>query len=202
MAKPKKKPDIKKPRPKRKSNRKVIPKVVKGVGAPIKYNPVMHPMIAEALAMAGRVDDEIAQALGVANSTYYRWKNEYPELSDAVARGKNPVDIKVENELLLNCLSREVIEEKQVMEDGKPKRMEKTRKHELGSVRAQQFWLKNRRPDTWRDRTHLDINDERGGIEDLTDDELEKHEQRYREILGEEGAETDTQGKGEAKSKA
>jgi len=58
--------------------------------------------------------------------------------------------------------------------------------------------------DKWRDQQHLNINDDSkgGGIEDLTDAELEEHEQRYRKIMDETGTEPDAEGKGEAQGKA
>jgi len=134
MAKSKKELTGKGNKPKKKPMRKLVKsKSYEKEGRPTKYDPMRHPMIAEALANVGKIDEEIAQALGVVRSTYYLWKTEYPEFSDAVARGKSEIDMQVENELLKNCMSRDVIEEKEVEEDGKPKRLEKTKKHELGS---------------------------------------------------------------------
>jgi len=202
MAKSKKKPVVKGNKAKKPMRKLVKSKSYEHEGRPTKYNPVAHPMVAEALANAGRIDDEIADAMQINRSTFYAWKKEYPEFSDAVARGKSPVDIKVENAFLAGCLPHDIFEEKQVMEAEKPKRMEKTKKHTLGDIGGQKFWLKNRMRDRWRDEQNVNMNSTGGGIEDLTDEELEKHDKRYRDIVGEEGAAKDAEGKGEEKSKA
>lgn len=82
--------------------------------------------LVEGWARDGLTDEQIANNMGIAKSTYYVWKDTYPELSNSLKKGKEVVDYEVENALLNNALS--------------------------GNITAQIFWLKNRRPDKWRDR--------------------------------------------------
>lgn len=72
----------------------------------------------------------------------YEWKNRYSEICEALKKGKEVVDFEVENALLQTALS--------------------------GNVTAQIFWLKNRKPDKWRDKP-IENN-----MDDLEDDPLTK----------------------------
>lgn len=102
----------------------------------------------EGWARDGLTDEQIAHNCGCATSTLYVWKEKYPELSEALKKGKEIVDIKVENALLKRALGYTYVE---VIEDfgTVSKRVTKT---VLPDTTAQIFWLKNRRPDKWRDR--------------------------------------------------
>lgn len=77
-------------------------------------------------ARDGLTDEQIAKKMGVSRETFYKWKREYTDISDALKKGKEFVDFLVESSLL-----------KAAME---------------GNTTAQIFWLKNRRPDKWRER--------------------------------------------------
>ena len=54
----------------------------------------------EAWARNGLTDEQIAANIGCACSTLYDWKGKYSEISEALKRGKDIVDIQVENALL------------------------------------------------------------------------------------------------------
>jgi uncharacterized protein YjcR len=57
-------------------------------GRPSPYEPELHSGIARAMALAGNPDYLIAKALGVAISTFYLWKAEHVEFSEALLMGK------------------------------------------------------------------------------------------------------------------
>lgn len=104
-----------------------------------------------AWARDGLTDEEIAKKCGVSRSTLAEWKKRYPDISDTLKRGKDIVDSEVENALLKRALGyeyEEVMTEES--EDGFKRRV--TKKQVLPDVTAQIFWLKNRRPDKWRDK--------------------------------------------------
>lgn len=105
----------------------------------------------EGWARDGLTDEQLARKIGVSRSTLADWKNRFPDISDALKKGKEIVDIRVENALLKRALGYEYDE---VMvedsEDGYKRRV--TKKMVLPDVTAQIFWLKNRRPDKWRDK--------------------------------------------------
>ncbi|WP_367566890.1 transposase [Lacrimispora sp.] len=57
-------------------------------------------LLLEAWARDGLTDEQTAHSLSITPSTYYEWKKKYPEISEALKRGKEVVDILVENALL------------------------------------------------------------------------------------------------------
>lgn len=80
----------------------------------------------EGWARDGLTDEQIAHNAGVTAKTLYEWKNKYSEICEALKKGKEVVDYEVENALLNKALD--------------------------GDTTAQIFWLKNRRPNKWRDK--------------------------------------------------
>ena len=111
-------------------------------------------MLLEAWARNGLTDEQIAEKMGIRSSTFYDWKNKYSEISEALKRGKEVVDTLVENALLKRALGyeyKEVTREVGVI-------TKVVTKHMPPDTTAQIFWLKNRRPDLWRDRKNIDMN--------------------------------------------
>jgi hypothetical protein len=83
-------------------------------------------LLLEGWARDGLTDEQIAKNIGITVSTFYEWKKKYSEISESLKKGKEVVDYEVENALLSSALE--------------------------GNTTAQIFWLKNRRPDKWRDK--------------------------------------------------
>src|SRR5690554_393026 len=113
----------------------------------------------EGWARDGLTDEQIAHNIGIAVGTLYDWKNRFPEFSEALKKGKEVVDIQVENALLKRALGYEYEETKVIVETDGRKRVERIKKHVLPDVTAQIFWLKNRRPGVWRDKHEIDYSD-------------------------------------------
>jgi transposase len=135
-----------------------------------KYHEWIEPdglLKLEAWARDGLVDEQIAENMGIHPSTLYEWKKKYPEINEALKKGKEVVDIQVENALLKRAMGytfEEVIKERTPIryEDGKPVEWElkvtkKILKEVQPDVTAQIFWLKNRKPVEWRDKQEIDI---------------------------------------------
>ena len=110
----------------------------------------------EGWARDGLTDEQIANNMGISKTTFYEWKRKYPQLSDTLKKGKEPVDIEVENALLKRALGyeyEEITTEKKELPNGKvEKHIKKVTKIVLPDTTAQIFWLKNRRPDKWKDK--------------------------------------------------
>ena len=108
----------------------------------------------EGWARDGLTDEQIAHNIGIRRETLYVWKNKYPNISNALKKGKEVIDRQVENALLKRALGYEYEEVKQIIEKdekGKDrKRIEKTVKQVIPDTTAQIFWLKNRKPHEWR----------------------------------------------------
>ena len=113
----------------------------------------------EAWARDGLTDEQIAARIGITTSTLYDWKNKYSEFSEALKRGKEVVDIEVENALLKRALGYDYTEERVETQSGWRKEEHQDRAdgqaHSAGHD-AQIFWLKNRRPDRWRDKQQIE----------------------------------------------
>ncbi|MCK9591856.1 MAG: helix-turn-helix domain-containing protein [Methanoregula sp.] len=148
-----------------------------------RYDPKRHPAIALSVSRKGKTNPEIADALGIVESTLAEWRKKYPEFSDALKEGKAEADSKVEASLFqrANGYDLDVVETTEYPNGGV--QVKKTKKHIPPDTTAQIFWLKNRRPDEWRDRQQLEHSGPEGGpilLNNLSDEEVER---RAREIL-------------------
>lgn len=139
-----------------------------------KYQKWMAPdgkLLLEAWARDGLTDEQIAHNCGINVATLYDWKKRYPEISEALKRGKEVVDVEVENALLKRAKGYEYLEEKVEIEEDhrgkiKSRKVVQVMKQVAPDVGAAAFWLKNRRPDVWRDRP-ADSDDNSGQLENL-----------------------------------
>lgn len=122
----------------------------------------------EAWARDGLTNEQIAKNMGINPSTLYDYMNKFVEISNALKKGKEVVDIEVENALLKRALGYKYdevtyengIEVKRVTKEVQP------------DTTAQIFWLKNRKPKNWKDKqnnenTSDDVNNRIIKISDL-----------------------------------
>ncbi|MEH7214768.1 transposase [Priestia megaterium] len=113
-------------------------------------------------ARDGLTDEQIAHNIGISRSTLSEWKKKYKDISDALKKGKEVVDLEVENALLQRALGyeyEEVTREQQWNEKDKKYELvitKKVKKKQAPDTTAQIFWLKNRRPDRWRDKQNVE----------------------------------------------
>lgn len=107
-------------------------------------------------ARDGLTNEQIAHNIGVTERAFSAWVSRFPSLSSALKKGKAPVDLAVENALLKRALGYEyeetVIDEETVARGITKKHVRRLIKHCPPDTTAQIFWLKNRRPDRWRDK--------------------------------------------------
>ena len=128
----------------------------------------------EQWAREGLTDEQIARKMGINPATLYKWQNSYGEISEALKKGKAPVDIQVENALLKRALGydyEEVVTEVVEMPDGSKRRhIKKTTKQVVPDVTAQIYWLNNRRPDRWRAKQQADATDAMSRLDQLLEE--------------------------------
>lgn len=105
-------------------------------------------LLIQGWARDGLTDEQIAGNMGISYSTFREWLKKFPALSAALKLGKAPVDLQVENALLKRALG--YTYDEITYEDGKPTK--RVTKQVSPDTTAQIFWLKNRRPDRWRDK--------------------------------------------------
>lgn len=124
-----------------------------------KYHEWLEPdnlLLLQAWARDGLTDEQIAKNMDISTSTLYNWKKAHLEILEALKRGKDVVDIEVENALLKRALGYEYIEYSEEHSDDGIK-IKKTTKQVVPDTTAQIFWLKNRRPDLWRDKRDVEM---------------------------------------------
>ena len=103
--------------------------------------------------------------MGVSYSTLCEWKDHrFPEILEALKKGKAPVDIEVENALFKRATGYTVTIKKPIKVKTKRQLKDKGTIEEehiefveeeiyiAPDTTAQIYWLKNRRPDKWRDK--------------------------------------------------
>ena len=106
----------------------------------------------EGWARDGLTDEQIAQNMGISYSTLRSWRDKFSAVSAVLKKGKEVVDRQVENALLRRALGYEYNEFKEKYEYGKITERTVTKKEVVPDVTAQIFWLKNRKPEKWRDK--------------------------------------------------
>lgn len=122
----------------------------------------------EGWARDGLTDEQIAHNMGIRRETLYDYKNKYPNISNALKKGKEVVDIEVENALLKKALGYTITLHKQkVTKDGDVVDI-KEEVHIAPDTTAQIFWLKNRKKAQWRDKVEYETNtDELNKVKEL-----------------------------------
>ena len=68
----------------------------------------------EGWARRGLTDEQIASNIGITAKTLYEWKNKYSEICETIKKGKEVVDIMVENALLKRALGYSYTEDKYI----------------------------------------------------------------------------------------
>lgn len=91
-----------------------------------KYQEWLEPeklTLIQGWAGDGLSDEQIAHNMGISRSTLNEWKKKYPDILDAIKKGKEVIDYAIENALVNKAL--------------------------MGDVTAAIFLLKHRRPDKY-----------------------------------------------------
>ena len=85
----------------------------------------------EAWAAEGLTKAEIAHNMGISRSAFVNWRSKSRDIENAIKRGEDSAVDKVENALFSAACS--------------------------GNITAQIFFLKNKRPDAWKDKRENEI---------------------------------------------
>lgn len=138
-------------------------------------------ILVEAWARNGLTDEQIAKNLGISKDTFYKYKKEYTDFSDSLKRGKEVIDVEVENALLKRALgykynevTKELIVDKETGEE-ELKVTKVVTKEVVPDTTAQIYWLKNRKPEDWRDKKEIEHSGNTSNpYEELTKEQLLK----------------------------
>lgn len=104
----------------------------------------------------GLSNGQIAAKFGVTNSAFWRWRQKIPEIDAALKEGGQVINDEVENALYRSAVGYEY-EETEITNDGHARKIKKV---QHPNVNAIQFWLKNKRPETWRDKNEIELSGE------------------------------------------
>lgn len=148
-----------------------------------KYHEWLEPdglLRLEAWARDGLTDEQIVGNMGIGYSTLQAWKSKYQDIQDSLKRGKEVVDVQVENALLKRALGYEFIETTKEPVEGPDGDIvlvttKTVTKHVQPDTTAQIFWLKNRKPEDWRDKRDVEMSgslNKTDPFDGLTPDEL------------------------------
>lgn len=91
-------------------------------------------LLLQGWARNGLTNEQIASNMEVAVSTLWEWRKKSSKISNALKIGKEEADLQVENALHKAALE--------------------------GNTTAMIFWLKNRKPENWRDKIQQEITTE------------------------------------------
>lgn len=137
-----------------------------GRGRPCKYDEWLDGeglLKIQGWARDGLSEEQIAHNMGIARFTLSEWKKKFPVLSDTIKKGKEVVDREVENAMLKRALGYEydeVTQEPVTDKDTGVTEMRVTKrvtKQIVPDVTAQIFWLKNRKPEEFRDKRDVEL---------------------------------------------
>lgn len=114
------------------------------------YDPKLVK-VAKQMCALGATDAELADAFGIHISTFHRWKHKHKDLAEALEVGKEVADKRVERSLYSRANGYEHDETDIRVVAGQLVQTP-IRKYYPPDTVACIFWLKNRRPDEWRDK--------------------------------------------------
>jgi len=125
-------------------------KATRSRGRPSSYKPEFCHL-AEQHCLLGATNDDLARLFEVAPSTIDLWIKKKPEFSGAVKKGRADADAKVARSLFERACGYSHPDVHISNYQGEVTVTEVT-KHYPPDTAAAFIWLKNRRPDLWRDK--------------------------------------------------
>ncbi|HAU87452.1 MAG TPA: hypothetical protein DCW90_18800 [Lachnospiraceae bacterium] len=137
----------------------------KSKGRPTKYSKAIHDDLVYKLVRDNKLNDEIADLLGIGARTFYDWLDRYPSFSQSYKKGMEAKLDKVEMNLYQRAEGMTYKETKKTVVKGKDgnevgkAEITETTKFIPPDVAAMCFILKTQRREKWAERQEVDIND-------------------------------------------
>ncbi len=123
-------------------------------GEPAPYRSD-YDRISYQFALLGASELQIAEALGISESTLNGWKRDHPEFLASLRRGQEAADAQVAESLFrraIGCSHPDFI----ISRNGGEVTLTETTKHYPPDTSAAIFWLKNRQRERWRELQRLE----------------------------------------------
>lgn len=142
------------------------------VGRPTSYKAEFVEQ-ARKLCQLGATDAELADFFNVTTVTIWRWQSAHQEFCNALKRGKDAADERVERSLYARATGYTFEAVKIFMPSGAEEPVyAKYQEHCPPDTTAAIFWLKNRRAKEWRDIQRHEVG-QPGDFARMSDDELD-----------------------------
>lgn len=158
-------------------------------GRKSKYDTHVYPRLEEIghWCREGLTEEEICKRLGVSVSSFAEYKKQFSELMEVLKVNKEIADFRVEDALYMRALGYEFEEETfEEFQLDKPflngagewvrtelRLTKKVKKKQAPDTTAQIFWLKNRKPEVWRDKQDINLSGDTLIHVTLSDDDEE-----------------------------
>lgn len=147
--------------------KKTAKKPVKKGGRPSKFSVVDLGQV-EKLAKAGWTDEQMSAFYKVTRQTWHNWKKQHAKFFESLKDWKAEADHQVERALFQRATGYETTEERIVGHGEDAKVIEATKQFPPDTT-ACIFWLKNRMPEEWRDKTDHELSGPGGGPIQISD---------------------------------
>ena len=127
-----------------------------------KYRPKFDEQ-AYKLCLLGASDKVLAETFEVDEATINRWKHAHPTFFDSLKRGKITADAEVASALYKRALGYRYVEvSRECNKKDKTKFVTKEVHKEVPpDTAAAMAWLKNRRPEQWKEKSEIEIHGEK-----------------------------------------
>jgi len=124
-------------------------------GRPTKYKEEFCELVHN-YCLLGATNEDLAKFLCVGLSSIDKWIREKPKFSSAVKSGREEADAQVAKSLFKRATGFSCKETKTASHEGRITDTMDIDKHYPPDVNAQTFWLRNRRPDLWREKQEIE----------------------------------------------
>lgn len=128
----------------------------RSVGRPTKYQPEKHVREVRELCLLGLTDEEIARVFDVSVQTLNTWKHQHPDFLESMRDGKEKADARVAARLYERAMGYEHPDVHITAFRGEITETPVIRIYPP-DTQAARFWLMNRQPSRFRERTVTEI---------------------------------------------
>lgn len=126
------------------------------VGRPTKFEDEKTLELVYKLALLGCTEEEMADILKVAPSTFSKWKKDFPEFSETLTRGKEIADAEIAESMFNRAKGWRHTIEKPITLNGAIQ-MVPVEEAFPPDTKAATIWLTNRQGRRWRDKQEQEV---------------------------------------------
>lgn len=141
-------------------------------GRPSGFNASLKSRIVE-LVEQGKTLDQVGEIIGVSRQTIHNWCGQHKDLLYAVREARQVADELVEASLFSRAVGYSHPEQKVFCDKGEIITHDMI-KHHPPDTQAAVFWLRNRQPERWKEKSEGDVTvNNHLHVDKLTDEQLE-----------------------------